>query len=273
MPLSRSKVLLVQKISKATYSLCSTGENLAIKIQKIIDKKGFFWYSLCMSNYSKLTFSLNEDQEQVLIGTVLGDGHLGSPNKVNPYFSTNCCIKDKDYIWWKYNMLKSTEMFKRPPYEQTHHSFGKLRQVVELHSRASHSLLKYYNWFYPNGVKRIPREILDRLQPLGLAVWFMDDGCFSIWIGNRRKGRKGKLYKKVNICMGDFLYEDVELSRNYLLSKFGLDFKIYPKLKNSKGLHILAINKRKGVEDLVRIISPYIVSGMERKIGFLRNNL
>lgn len=49
------------------------------------------------------------------------------------------------------------------------------RIVVESH--VNQALNKYRDVWYPNGKKIVPSMVYD-LNPLGLAVWFMDDGSY-----------------------------------------------------------------------------------------------
>ena len=62
---------------------------------------------------------------------------------------------------------------------------------------------KFYNSLYKNGIKSVTQEWLDKITPLGLAIWFMDDGsnCGTIATNCFTKAKK----RKYSIC---YIYKD-----------------------------------------------------------------
>jgi len=212
-----------------------------------------------MGNVSKFTFQLDGEQEQALLGTLFGDGGMESTG-VNSRFTTNCRLLDRDYIWWKHELLSPTGMFKRPPFKKLHHKYGKEFWVWQLISRASPTLLPYSKQFYLDGTKRITREVLERLFSLGLAVWYMDDGCLSIWGDG-----PGYMHKKLRLSTQGFPYEDHLLMRDWFISRYDIKFKIYQ--THHRRTFYLCLDKLHEVERFLGIVSPYIVSCMLRKLG------
>jgi hypothetical protein len=118
---------------------------------------------------------LTSREEQVALGTVLGDGHLGLPHAraSGPRLICNHGLKQKSYADWKAVELarlgSKVTVEPNPGYGET---WARLATSVQ---PALNPLRKA---FYDAG-KRVTKEVLDRLAPLGLAVWFMDDGTGS----------------------------------------------------------------------------------------------
>jgi len=117
--------------------------------------------------------SLNQVQNSVLIGSLLGDGTLRkSLGKLNALFEVNHTIKQKDYVDWKYEQLKLFVLTK----PKARKGNGN-RIAYRFTTRSLPPFTELYNRFYVNKRKVIPPDL--QLDTLALAVWFMDDGSKS----------------------------------------------------------------------------------------------
>jgi len=67
----------------------------------------------------------------------------------------------------------------------------------------------YYELFYPNAVKVVPKNIGELLTARGLAYWIIDDGC--------------RASSGLNLCTDSFTKEEVELLIKVLKKNFDLD--------------------------------------------------
>jgi hypothetical protein len=114
--------------------------------------------------------SLAEKQRSIIVGSLLSDGSMRC--KTNALFEVNHSIEQKFYVDWKYQQL--VNLVATPPKART----GKgTRIAYRFTTRSLPELTKLYHKFYANKRKVIPKDLL--LDPLSLAVWFMDDGCKS----------------------------------------------------------------------------------------------
>ena len=114
--------------------------------------------------------SLTERQEAIIVGCLLGDGTMRC--KTNALLEINHSIKQSGYAQWKYNELK--ELVSTQP----HKRFGNAGRIAyRFTTRSLPELTEIYRKFYQYGKKIIPDNLI--LNPLSLAVWFMDDGCKS----------------------------------------------------------------------------------------------
>ena len=114
---------------------------------------------------------LSSEQEQILFGSVLGDGNLKKNNEQTAYFREEHSSKQAPYVKWlgeKLGNLSSNICLKTK----------RNNAIIE-----SRHLLRFgdlYNIFYPKGKKIVPEEIVERINPLGIALWYCGDGTLQI---------------------------------------------------------------------------------------------
>lgn len=112
---------------------------------------------------------LTDLQRSIAIGTLLGDGSLIETfSKNNLRLQIDHCAAQKSYVFWKYEALKPL-VLTSPTYQRGNRSW-RFRTI-------SHpELTALGKRFYRDRRKIVPKEIASLLTPIGLAVWFMDDG-------------------------------------------------------------------------------------------------
>ena len=114
--------------------------------------------------------SLTGIQRSIIIGSLLGDGAMRC--KVNALLEINHALEQKFYVDWKCQQLAN--MVTTPP--KTRKGNG-TRIAYRFTTRSLPELTPFYKWFYSGERKIVPNDLV--LDPLSLAVWFMDDGCKS----------------------------------------------------------------------------------------------
>lgn len=122
---------------------------------------------------------MNRKNRAILVGTLLGDSSIHKTS-YNSVFQFTHQIKQKDYAFYKASLILS--MFggakREPKYYKSTTAFG---EVEYYKFSLTH---KYFNYLhriaYSNeGKKYFSRKLLNYLSPLGLALWYMDDGGVS----------------------------------------------------------------------------------------------
>lgn len=216
-----------------------------------------------MAAYRGAKIKLPHDQEQVVIGTILGDGHLGTKKgNINATLIVVHKEKDKDYIWWKYKMLKDTGLTPNPPRLVEGRSFGKPYRSWRLESRCCPYLTELHNTIYKNGRKTITHEILEKLDLLGLAVWYQDDGSVTTSCHGYQT--------LVRLSTDAYGRNGAGLIKKAINEKFGLDFRIY---KHGSGIYpdkvywILMLYRKNDVQRFFSLVSPHIHPSMSRKLS------
>ena len=188
--------------------------------------------------------SLTQLQKSVIIGSILGDGYLRIiPGRKDAFLEINHSIKAKEYVDWKYDALK--DICQSPPTERESGQNG--RKAYRFFTRQHPEITKLMNKFYKFGRKIIPKDL--KLDPVILAVWFMDDGS---------KARKSDVY--LNTQQFSFLDQKRFL---YLLRQMGLKARLN---KDKKYYRIRFL--KESVPKLNQIIAPFIVESMKYKLSY-----
>lgn len=188
--------------------------------------------------------SLTQLQKSVIIGSILGDGYIRIiPGRKDAFLEINHSIKAKEYVDWKYSALKNICI--SPPKERSSGKEG--RRAYRFFTRQHPEITKLMNKFYKNGRKTIPRDL--ELNPIILAVWFMDDGS---------KSRKHDVY--LNTQQFSFKEQRVFL---HSLRQMGLRARLN---KDKKYYRVRFL--KESVSELNKIIEPYIIPSMRYKLSY-----
>lgn len=185
--------------------------------------------------------SLTKREKSIIVGSILGDGYLRIvPGRRNALFEINSSIKEREYVDWKYQVLKRIVI--TLPRQRK----GRGKRIAYRFSTQQHpDLTEIYKRFYRNGRKVIPEF---KLNPLILAVWFMDDGSKSY-----------KTYY-LNTQGLDYLFQ------KRLIKILKDQYKIEGSLNRDRKYYRIRI-KTKSAPRLKKIIGPYVVPRMRYKLG------
>lgn len=196
---------------------------------------------------------MNEKQKEILIGSLLGDASIAKVSDTKARVNISHSDKQLDYVNYLYSELES--LCKTPPKENK----GKYITYY-FNTLSREDLLELYNKFVVEGVKGVPKDIEKLLTPLGLAVWFMDDGtsCY-VTITDRMVNRNST----VMLCTDAFTKRDVELLINVLEKKFGIKANLnHPKSRKGYRIYI----GTKYAQKFFDVVEPYIIDSMRYKI-------
>ncbi len=176
-------------------------------------------------------------QKEILVGCILGDAYIAPRGKIRIEQSD----KQRDYVEWKYNEFNSLSYPSKP-----RGLIHKVKKMNKEYLAIFFDLRQYFrswrNIFYSGKQKIFPKGML--LSPLSLAVWYMDDGC---WTG-----------KKCVISIESFKGESCSNIQEALYKQFGIETTIG---KNGK----LTVRK-KSHQVFYNLITPHILSSMKYKI-------
>ena len=188
--------------------------------------------------------SLTQQQKSLIVGCILGDGYLRKiEGRKWAFLEINHSIKAKDYVDWKYQILKN--ICKSAPKERI---VRKGRKAYRFFTREHPEIDELYRKFYKEGKKIIPKNF--KLNPLILAVWYMDDGS---------KTKKGDVY--LNSQQFDWK------SQRRLLHALRL-MGIRARMNKDKKYWRIRIYKE-SIPKFLKIIKPYLHPSMEYKIAGL----
>lgn len=189
-------------------------------------------------------------QKSALIGTVLGDGHIGgrAENAVNCNLKFDYAIKHREYVDLLYSIFSNFVGTGPTVYVRKEDA----RESIWFRTYRSTIFTHYQRLFYPNSEKRVPANIASYLNPVVLAFWYMDDGSSS-----ERYGYK--------LHTEGFSKKDVELLQAALGSRFGLKTNLRTDTRDNKVFYILYIPAAE--TQLFRsLVEPYICSCFQYKL-------
>ncbi len=201
-----------------------------------------------MKTLNKL--KLTTKQKEIIVGVILGDGHLETQNNGRTYrLKVEHSIKQKEYVDWLYENLK--EFVTSAPKERTRLSLGKELKSYGFMTLSSEKFGSYGKLFYLNGKKVIPKTISKMLSRRSIAVWFMDDGSF-----------KSKSHKTYIIHANSYTKQELEIIKDVFAKKFGIKVGIHKQYSQWR-LYVYSESAQK----FKKMIESYIVPSMKYKLG------
>ena len=183
----------------------------------------------------------------------LGDGHVAA-NKNNTKASIVIRHSNHqlDYINWKYNLAK--DLWNKAPTAYKNILNGKRYYGHYLRSTLDFKIMDIKNILYPNGKKTYTREALDMLDELGLAIWYMDDGCVDRPIKRNSMGILNTYGHSPN-------GEEEKVVQQYFLEKWN----IRTSINSGHGRYRIRFSHPEFCK-LVKLIEPYVIDSLKYKI-------
>jgi recombination protein RecA len=198
---------------------------------------------------------LGGQQVQVILGSLMGDGALAP----HPYgrsgtrFRMGHGARQAAYLNWKVSLLENI------PHCRTSNAkgavfadftplpeLGELREIV----------------YFGDGKKHLTWDYLKSLTPLALAVWYMDDGCFTVLskgVQERTRGGTGR----IDICVEAMSPGSRDRLVSHLRDAYRLDVKLTAQGAQKKS--VLRFTTAAS-EEFQKLIAPYIHPSMDYKL-------
>lgn len=200
-----------------------------------------------IKNTKYVEFNDEGDLEQLLIGSLLGDGCFTkiSGNVKNSRFSMAHSLKQKEYFMFKQSILDKYNLSGKISENKIVSNRYKegFTEEIRLKSK-SHPIFTFYRQLYDiSGKKRINKEIINKLNPLGLSIWYMDDGNITGY--------------SCEFNVQSFTEEE----RIVLQEVLKINFNIKTTLTNNT-IYILS----EDFENFINIIKRFIIPSMEYKL-------
>lgn len=187
---------------------------------------------------------LSPRQEEILVGTLLGDACLARHGRWHRLH-----VKHKI-------AHRSLAEFKREAFEafvsMPLHEFdqqlnGRGYPCVQFASRTAPVFTKWHESFYQGRRKTVPEDISRYMAPLTLAVWIMDDGAAD--------------FAGLTLQTHSFAVEEVEFLREVLGEKFGLAARI----RANRGSSIIYVTAAQ-MPLLREIVEPHLLEDFSYKL-------
>ena len=202
-------------------------------------------------NFSQEEHFLSEEQEQMILGSLLGDMNLSVPG-VNRQVNSRLAIvqsEQQEELFMKKveilgEFMGSYRLYTPNPDNRT----GKVYKSWRGNSKAHKVFTDMYHLLYPNKVKTLTKEYLNKINsPIALAYWFMDDGSNCGVLATN--------------CFSE---EEIGLLVEWMKNKWNILCTININSNN----YVLRISQKSRL-DFERLIFPYIIPSMQYKLKFL----
>ena len=127
---------------------------------------------------------LSPEQLQIVYGTLMGDASISPRENGACRIQIGHCEKQLPYLQYKAERLKPFFIQEHPtPYAPSASSYKGSSLSYKHCSIVHQDFTDIFGLFYKTakGIRRkvVDMNILDRLEPLSILFWFLDDGCYS----------------------------------------------------------------------------------------------
>ena len=184
---------------------------------------------------------------QIMTGSLLGDASVTAQYR----FQESHSAKQADYARLKAGAL-SAFGYKVSSYKVRAEKDGRFHDAIAYALNNSLYIHNLRQQWYPAGKKLFPLEAVSRIDRLGLAVWYMDDGSW------RPKPKSGNELR-VEIALGNVGQDEAE-KLPPILQKFGL--KTYVRFRGTWRLFFRYGYGRK----FLQLVAPFIPPSMRYKL-------
>lgn len=199
---------------------------------------------------------LTKRQEEILVGSILGDGYLAISCGGNTSFRLSQKEASKDYVFWIFNEFK--EFCRSNPKQRKDN--GQWYFIT----RYLNELNIFREIFYPENKKLVPENIKNMLSsPLSLAIWFMDDGTLDY---------RPNYHCSFSLSTHSFSFKGAEKLANVLKENFAVEASVSNNLIRGKRYPRIYIGKN-GRDKFVELVSPYILDCFKYKLPQYRQPL
>ena len=194
---------------------------------------------------------LSDFQWQVILGGLMGDGAL-SPTRSGhgARYRIGHGVAQAEYADWKASLFSNLSVSRSTnAKEAVFHDMQPLPELAELRTAV-----------YVGGKKVLSHDYLKRLTPLSIAIWYMDDGGFTLrskGLQERTQGGSGRS----EICV-----QAMETTtRTRLVELLADTWGIRPNLIERVGQAVLSFSTAETAK-LHALIAPFVHPSMEYKL-------
>lgn len=194
----------------------------------------------------KIVKKLNKEQKSLLIALLLGDGTISS----NYVFKLSHSEEQREFLEWKVKLASEAGF--------------KLNGIKKYISKCGYNVGKnvLYSQFSINPTikalrrtvyipkKTITRKLLNWLNPLGIAIWFMDDGHINVNTSKQRSSIQHTI--KIATCVD---LNTANIIIKYFKDVWNINFRLF---KEGKNTYSIASSYEEDCYNFVKLVKPYI---------------
>lgn len=161
-----------------------------------------------------------------------------------------------EYIQWKANLCTSVTG-RKSKVRRKKYKAKKINGVPESLGYTFVNTSPYFRilrkWLYPNNKKKLSKKMISYLDELGLAIWYMDDGCTYV----------SKTGKTFTAEISTYIPEnDAQELIDLFKEKWNIIFYLHKKSKNQFNIRAYSSNALK----FLKLIEPFVPDCMAYKL-------
>lgn len=181
---------------------------------------------------------------------LLGDGTISN----NYVFKLSHGYKQKEYLEWKINLLNEYGIKNNGLKEYISTCGYNLNSIVYYSQISVIPFMKVLRRIIYKPIKNYAnRKILNRLNPLGIAIWYMDDGHINI---RKTNDKVHGFYIKIATCL---YKEQNQVIIDYFKEVWDISFYQFKEGKPGKNTYSLCCGTQEGIK-FIELIKPYVES-------------
>lgn len=195
-----------------------------------------------------IALKVTKESRQLILFMSFGDGYLGGK-----YLSILHSKAQHDYLQWKRNLLIRNGIKCSPIRYKNNNGFD----VYEFTTKSYNFISLYRKILYKPRKTIANRELLNKLTPLGIAIWYMDDGGLS------KKKRNGVIHANDLMLNTHLTREENQIIIDYFKEVWDIQF---TQVKN-RGKYRLRCGTREA-RKFINIVAPFVsqIPSMKHKI-------
>jgi recombination protein RecA len=199
---------------------------------------------------------LSPSQQQLILGSVMGDGNLSRPVRREDHsarFRMGHGARQAAYLDWKLSLLANV------PHTRTVNAKGAV--FVDFTPLAELDELREVV-YQGDGKKHLTWDYLKKLTPLALAIWYMDDGCFTLrskGLQERTRGGSGR----IEICVEAMSPGTRDRLMQYLRDTHGLNVRL--RSSGARRVSVLVFTTSAS-EKFQKLVAPFVHPSMAYKL-------
>lgn len=200
--------------------------------------------------------NLTNEQMGLLVGSLMGDGCISVVNRGK---CANWVIshsdKQLDYLLYTKELLEKSGLPVTCPSIQHKGKYTMYSICVCLGTFG----LTLRHLFYPNGKKTVTRHLLNYLTPVGIALWYQDDGS------RRFIKRNGKIQgREIKIATCGFTEDEHIIMQNYFNTVWDVAWRV-----NRDKKYYMLVTAATNANKFINIIKPFVCESLSYKIDLM----
>ena len=190
----------------------------------------------------KITKKLSKEQKSLLIGLLLGDGTISS----NYVFKLSHSEAQREFLQWKVDLLNKFNIKNNGIKEYISKCGYNIGKNVLYSQMSLNPTIKALRRTIYIPKKTITRRLLNWLNPLGIAIWYMDDGCINVNTSKQRSSIQHTI--KIATCVDE---PTINIIIQYFLEVWNIKFRPF---KEGKGTFSIASSTEEDCKKFIEIV-------------------